>query len=70
MVSLPEEENTPEKRVNKIFDLMDKVISEQWTIFIIDSFFIQANPGQKRKFSETEPFESSKIPKFDGGEML
>ena len=25
MVSLPEEENTPEKRVNKIFDLMDKV---------------------------------------------
>ena len=26
MVSLPEEENTPEKRVNKIFDLMDKVI--------------------------------------------
>jgi hypothetical protein len=25
MVSLPEEENTPEKRVNKIFNLMDKV---------------------------------------------
>ena len=25
MVNLPEEENTPEKRVNKIFDIMDKV---------------------------------------------
>jgi hypothetical protein len=28
MVSLPEEENTPEKRVNKIFNLMDKVRNE------------------------------------------
>ena len=25
MVKLPEEENTPDKRVNKIFDVMDKV---------------------------------------------
>lgn len=25
MVNLLEEENTPEKRVNKIFDIMDKV---------------------------------------------
>ena len=31
MVSLPEEENTPEKRVNKIFDLMDKVINLSYT---------------------------------------
>lgn len=30
MVNLPEEENTPEKRVNKIFDIMDKVNINSW----------------------------------------
>ena len=33
MVSLPEEENTPEKRVNKIFDLMDKVTNVPFLLY-------------------------------------
>ena len=34
-MELPEEENTPDKRVNKIFDVMDKVSVEQKSDIII-----------------------------------
>ena len=40
MVKLPEEENTPEKRVNRIFEVMDKVFTPlTWQLVHRSSLF-------------------------------
>ena len=40
MVKLPDDENTPEKRVNKIFEAMDKVTSRNFPLTIINFVII------------------------------
>ena len=53
MVKLPEEENTPDKRVNKIFDVMDKVTNSFTSYVGVVRKVLGLN---KKTSSRTDPF--------------